>query len=68
MPTFPWRGSHSIPREMSLVQDEEGAVLLKQMPVKEIASLREKTWSYSQVTIGQASHPEFLIRFRTTSH
>ena len=57
MPTFPWRGSHSIPREMSLVQDEEGAVLLKQMPVKEIASLREKTWSYSQVTIGQASPP-----------
>lgn len=40
IPTSTWRGSATIPRELSLVQKEEG-IFLKQQPIEELTSLRD---------------------------
>ncbi|MCA0972083.1 glycoside hydrolase family 32 protein [Halobacillus litoralis] len=40
VPTEPWRGAMSIPREVTLVTDEKGEVQLAQQPAEELEALR----------------------------
>jgi sucrose-6-phosphate hydrolase SacC (GH32 family) len=40
IPTTPWRGAMTIPRELSLLEKDEG-IFLKQQPVDELKSLRD---------------------------
>ena len=49
IPTSSWRGSMTIPRELSLIQTENG-LRLGQKPVGELAKLRSKHFSQTAVT------------------
>ena len=40
LPTSPWRGAMSVPRELSLMRSSDGGLRLRQQPVRELASLR----------------------------
>jgi sucrose-6-phosphate hydrolase SacC (GH32 family) len=40
IPTTPWRGAMTIPRELTLIE-KDGGILLKQQPVDELKSLRD---------------------------
>ncbi|WP_338498490.1 glycoside hydrolase family 32 protein [Streptomyces sp. SJL17-4] len=50
-PTRPWNGQHSIPRELTLADGQDGPVL-RQLPVTELASLRTDTTVRRDLTAG----------------
>lgn len=49
LPTSPWRGQMTIPRQLSLRTTPEGIRLIQQ-PADELKELREKHWSVSNTT------------------
>lgn len=49
-PTSPWRSSTTVPRELSLVQTEKG-LQLKQTPVQQLITLRDKAFKLSNQSI-----------------
>ena len=54
MPTSPWRGGQSIPRELKLERFEEG-LRLTQRPAREIESLRGESFRLTDASIEQAN-------------
>jgi fructan beta-fructosidase len=46
MPTIPWRGAMTIPREVQLTE-RDGTIILKQKPVYELEKLRRTLYRYS---------------------
>ncbi len=40
LPTSPWRGAMSVPRELTLVRRSDGGLRLRQRPLRELISLR----------------------------
>jgi fructan beta-fructosidase len=53
LPTHPWRGAMSVPREISLHRDALGALHLRQTPVREIANLRGAHFEASAMLVSQ---------------
>ncbi|MBR9911174.1 MAG: glycoside hydrolase family 32 protein [Gammaproteobacteria bacterium] len=51
VPTFPWKGFHGIPRELSLETDQIGNFFLRQHPVSSITKLRNNHWSLPANTL-----------------
>ena len=51
IPTSPWRGAMSVPRELSL-HSSAGSLRLRQAPVRELLSLRGRQWQIQPRTIG----------------
>ena len=50
VPTFPWRGSQSIPRSLALKTFADGVRLI-QKPVIELKKLREKSFQFKNITL-----------------
>ncbi|MCD5322130.1 MULTISPECIES: glycoside hydrolase family 32 protein [Pontibacillus] len=61
IPTSPWRGAMSIPREVSLTTNDRGEMLLTQQPIEELQNLRgEKLMEMENRTLnGTMAMPEF---------
>jgi fructan beta-fructosidase len=55
LPTAPWRGQMTLPRELALVGTPEG-VRLRQRPVPELDALRSAAWVRSDWTVGEGAH------------
>ncbi|MBT2443265.1 glycoside hydrolase family 32 protein [Streptomyces sp. ISL-36] len=53
-PTHPWKGQHSIPRELSLTAGPDGPVL-SQRPIAELTALRTGTTRRDGLTVGPGS-------------
>jgi fructan beta-fructosidase len=66
LPTSPWRGQMSFPRELSLMRTGEG-IRLAQAPLREIESLRDEhvqlrnaSWAAAQALLARSEWPEKL--------
>jgi fructan beta-fructosidase len=44
VPTTPWKGMQSIPRELTLHRDRSGQIYLAQQPIRVMARLRRQHW------------------------
>jgi levanase len=56
IPTSPWRGAQSIPREMAL-RTIDGRIRLTSKPVNSVASLRQDPASTTGITVTNTSEP-----------
>jgi fructan beta-fructosidase len=52
IPTVPWKGMQSIPRELGLRKDSSGQIYLTQQPVVELESLRTRHWERPAGLVG----------------
>jgi sucrose-6-phosphate hydrolase SacC (GH32 family) len=52
IPTAPWKGLQSIPRELSLKMDPTGQLFLTQQPIRELEKLRLRNWRRPTTQIG----------------
>jgi len=52
IPTTPWKGLQSIPRELSLQTDSAGHLYLTQQPIHELEQLRRQSWQLPATQIG----------------
>ena len=55
IPTVPWKGMQSIPRELGLSKDSLGRIYLTQQPVRELKSLRTRHWERPAGLVGPAN-------------
>jgi fructan beta-fructosidase len=53
-PTSPWRGAMTIPRELSLIQTNDG-LRLSQQPIETLGQLRKTTYTLSENIAGEVS-------------
>jgi fructan beta-fructosidase len=51
LPTSPWRGAMSLPRELHLQRDSDGRLRLCQQPVRELLSLRSDAFDHGAVAL-----------------
>ncbi len=51
LPTSPWRGAMSLPRELHLQRDGDGRLRLCQQPVRELLSLRGEAFDHGAVAL-----------------
>ncbi|GAB3299915.1 glycoside hydrolase family 32 protein [Parasphingorhabdus pacifica] len=58
IPTSPWRGGMSVPRELELISTEAG-VRLAQQPVKELTRIRRNKRTWSGTVSEQGGSPDF---------
>ncbi len=51
LPTSPWRGAMSLPRELSLARSSGGGLQLRQQPVRELLELRRACWAAQDLRV-----------------
>ena len=51
LPTSPWRGAMSVPRELTLRRGSDGGLRLRQQPVRELATLRRACHEQAQLEV-----------------
>ncbi len=55
-PTSPWRGTMTLPREVTLrVRERDGEMYLAQEPVRELQALRRQHWHISKTSMAEAA-------------
>ena len=63
-PSFPWRNSMAVCRELTLKKLPDGTHRMIQVPVREIESLREKIFEIRDLSVGKGENPLKDIRGR----
>jgi sucrose-6-phosphate hydrolase SacC (GH32 family) len=56
VPTTPWKGCQSIPKELKLIEQGNGYELI-QKPVEELQSIRQEAFSQSEFIVNEGTQP-----------
>jgi fructan beta-fructosidase len=67
LPTSPWRGAMSVPRELTLVRGSDGGLRLRQQPLRELALLRGARQAEAQVEVRDGEHAWLPAGFEARS-
>jgi fructan beta-fructosidase len=62
VPTRPWRGSMTLPRELSVARGADGYLHLRQLPVPAVRGLRHQRFEHGGVGLAQGRTFELLPR------
>jgi fructan beta-fructosidase len=67
LPTSPWRGAMSVPRQLSLVRSGSGGLRLRQVPVLELTSLRRALHEQTLLNVPEGETPWLPVGFESRS-
>jgi fructan beta-fructosidase len=62
VPTRPWRGAMTLPRELSLARGADGCLQLRQQPVPALRSLRRECFPHGRVSLARGHTLALLPR------